>query len=496
MNGGIIMEEGNVNFSKELDQKVKEHQAVLLKYPKNIRQIGEIGDGQRIYVEDYVMTYAAYLGSKAKDSYRSAILLGQKAVVEGRRTLFISGAVEIPQQWKQDLSITGEQWTVIYDQMQKYFQDIEIVGWFLTHPGMELEVSEQIQTVWRSGFDGTDKVLFLYENISREDAFYTCKEGEFKRQEGYYIYYEKNEEMQNYIIDEKGGKSTDDGYQDITSKKIRKKIEEKNKINIKYLHHQQFAYSVGILASAVVLVTAATKLYNNASEEAMADLTDVPSIFKDNSWILSKNENQIGENQIDGNQMDENQLDENQSEKKEQKGNGENGQAVNTNQEQQEKNGDKKGNKDNEGKEEQGTKPENKDGTNQGTETKNGEEQGTKPESKDSENQGIDPKNDQEQGTVSEANEGKNSTEKNGENTESETSETKQDAEPASSDNANNAKNNSQGKKKRYTVKKGDTLESISISCYGTSKYVKKIKKINKLENADKIYIGQKLILP
>ena len=161
MNGGIIMEESKVSFSKELEQKVKEHQAVLLKYPKNIRQIGEIGDGQRIYVEDYVMTYATYLGSKAKDSYRSAILLGQKAVVEGRRTLFISGAVEIPQQWKQDLSITGEQWNVIYDQMQRYFQDIEIVGWFLTHPGMELEVSGKIQAVWRSSFDGTDKVLFL-----------------------------------------------------------------------------------------------------------------------------------------------------------------------------------------------------------------------------------------------------------------------------------------------------------------------------------------------
>ncbi len=107
--------------------------------------------------------------------------------------------------------------------MQQYFQDIEILGWFLTRPGMELEVEEQIQTVWRSCFDGTDKILFLYDNISREDAFYTCKEGKFQRQGGYYIYYEKNEEMQNYMIDEKGGKSTDEGYQDNQKKNRRKK---------------------------------------------------------------------------------------------------------------------------------------------------------------------------------------------------------------------------------------------------------------------------------
>lgn len=428
-NGGIIMEEGKGNFSKELEQKVKEHQAVLLKYPKNIRQIGEIGDGQKIYVEDYVMTYTAYLGSKARDSYRSAILLGQKAVVEGRRTLFISGAVEIPQQWKQELSITGEQWTVIYDQMQQYFQDIEILGWFLTRPGMELEVEEQIQTVWRSCFDGTDKILFLYDNISREDAFYTCKEGKFQRQGGYYIYYEKNEEMQNYMIDEKGGKSTDEGYQDKTSEKIRKKIEEKNQINIKYLHHQQFAYSVGILASAVVLVTAATKLYHSTSEDTVSDfVTDAKTVFKDNSWILSK----------EGKEVEEKQQTAEQEKEKES--------------------------------------------------LENAEQQ----ENKQQEN--IEKKDKKEQENIAENKEETNESENKEQTTKSETPKIEEDVKQVSSGNVKKGKK--KRKKKYYIVKKGDTLESISISCYGTSKYIKKIKKINKLENANKIYIGQKLTLP
>ena len=48
--------ENDNQASGDLEKKVKEHQAVLLKYPKNVRQVGEIGEGRRIYVEDYVIT--------------------------------------------------------------------------------------------------------------------------------------------------------------------------------------------------------------------------------------------------------------------------------------------------------------------------------------------------------------------------------------------------------------------------------------------------------
>ena len=294
---------------------------------------------------------------------------------------------------------------------------------------MELEVEEQIQTVWRSCFDGTDKILFLYDNISREDAFYTCKEGKFQRQGGYYIYYEKNEEMQNYMIDEKGGKSTDEGYQDKTSEKIRKKIEEKNQINIKYLHHQQFAYSVGILASAVVLVTAATKLYHSTSEDTVSDfVTDAKTVFKDNSWILSK----------EGKEIEEKQQTAEQEKEKES--------------------------------------------------LENAEQQ----ENKQQEN--VEKKDKKEQENITENKEETNESENKEQTTKSEIPKIEEDVKQVSSGNVKKGKK--KRKKKYYIVKKGDTLESISISCYGTSKYIKKIKKINKLENANKIYIGQKLTLP
>ena len=47
-----------------------------------------------------------------------------------------------------------------------------------------------------------------------------------------------------------------------------------------------------------------------------------------------------------------------------------------------------------------------------------------------------------------------------------------------------------------YIVKKGDTLDTISIDVYGDRDHVDAICKMNGLSNGNLIYIGQKLLLP
>ena len=47
-----------------------------------------------------------------------------------------------------------------------------------------------------------------------------------------------------------------------------------------------------------------------------------------------------------------------------------------------------------------------------------------------------------------------------------------------------------------YVVKKGDTLDTISIDVYGDRGHVDAICKMNGLKDGNLIYIGQKLLLP
>ena len=65
------------------------------KFPKNVRQVGNVSDIPKIYLEDYVDTYLDQLRSRAKEEPTGALLLGENAVVEGLECVYITGAVRI-----------------------------------------------------------------------------------------------------------------------------------------------------------------------------------------------------------------------------------------------------------------------------------------------------------------------------------------------------------------------------------------------------------------
>lgn len=173
-----------------------------LKLPKNIRQIGEPGEKRKIYVEDYVITYINQLAKGSPGDEKIAIMLGRFGVKDGMRVTFISGAMEVEQARIHEdcIVFTNEIWTEIYERIKQYFKDVEIVGWFLTRPGQSLGISQKITKIHVDNFAGQDKSLFIMDPVDHEEAFFIYENGQLARQNGYYIYYERNEDMQNYMI--------------------------------------------------------------------------------------------------------------------------------------------------------------------------------------------------------------------------------------------------------------------------------------------------------
>ena len=94
--------------------------------------------------------------------------------------------------------------------MRKYFHDCEIVGWFLTRPGKSLGINEKITKIHVDQFPGREKTLFLMDPLDREDAFFIYENGKLVRQHGYYIYYERNEDMQNYMVENRKGRGSEE----------------------------------------------------------------------------------------------------------------------------------------------------------------------------------------------------------------------------------------------------------------------------------------------
>lgn len=192
--------------SKESEEKMQHEVSVNLRLPKNIRQIGSPDGHKRIYIEDYVVTYLNYIARPGSTQARGAILLGECKKADVGNVIFIYGAVDAQNiEFDMDESaFTQDAWTAIYDQAKQFFPQLSVVGWFLSRMGFSTAINDKIEKMHVDNFPGKDKVLFVTDSLEAEDAFYMYEHGQLVKQNGYYIFYEKNEAMQNYIMKQKG----------------------------------------------------------------------------------------------------------------------------------------------------------------------------------------------------------------------------------------------------------------------------------------------------
>lgn len=180
----------------------KKGSSVVVKPPKNIRQIGSPRGRHKIYVEDYVYTFLHSTAFEGECQKRGAILLGRSEISQDIRYTFISGAISCDDFIFRDEGILFDEscWEYIYKEIKQYFDNQEIVGWFLGLTGFPMELTPMVESCHRKYFAGRDKVLFLSEPSEGEDVFFAFEQGILQKKEGYYIYYEKNLPMQEYMV--------------------------------------------------------------------------------------------------------------------------------------------------------------------------------------------------------------------------------------------------------------------------------------------------------
>ncbi len=422
------------------------------KMPKNIRQVGKSNTVRKIYVEDYVMTFIKQLASGEFSGCKLAVLLGQCVKIDNRRNIFISGAVEV-----KDLDTTGDiifsndVWTNIYEDIKKYFVEAEIVGWYMGGPGYLLEDEENILKIHVDNFAGQDKTLLTYDNMEKEEAFYSYENGRLTKQEGYYIYYEKNEEMQTYMIEHRNEKngSAESIYEDKVSREIRTVLQNKKLPEEDNKNPAKLMYAAGTLLAVIVLIVGAAILNNYDQMKNMQktmdyltrNMEDIQEVFTGNN--SSSPAAEAGSNNVlnDIASPDDAQVDSQEPSL--------NVEVVSGDVDPLEDTQDPDDNK--------GTNEDNKD---------------QNQESKDEE-------------TVVQPTEAPKPT-KAPKTTDKKTEETSTKAEETST----------KTEVRYYVVEDGDTLADISYKLYNTYTKVKKIMELNNIENQDFIYVGQKLIVP
>lgn len=174
-----------------------------IQIPKNVRQIGEIHSSHKIYVEDYVATFFRQLCRREGAGAGELVLYGQMERDEDNTYYFINGAGR-----KEDAAS---------------FPGCTSLGQAFLHNGPEQIRDLGEEAIHQSGGLDREYLLCFIDSENGELTFESIRGNRRTSADGYYIFYDQNETMQNFLIDWYGSyaSSTERGVRDQAAKYFR-----------------------------------------------------------------------------------------------------------------------------------------------------------------------------------------------------------------------------------------------------------------------------------
>ena len=293
--------------------------------PRNVRQIGNVSDSPKIYVEDYVDTFFAQLCEKCEKSGKGpmgAFLVGDIQPGTDEEYVYIYGAIQM-----HDLKMSGNEyvidedtWKHAYEDCKQYFEEGEMLGWFVAHPGVPLIPEASTVRLHKKSFPKKNTVFIMKDPVEKDETYYVHKMNDLMEIGGHYTYYEKNPCMQNYMISsrKKNGAISSETVEDRAAQDFRDLVRKRGE-------HQKRRKAGGMMyvASAclvLVLIIMGVSMVNSfdrmksvqSTLEALADTSDTVETRETSGSVTAvTSEEQAGDGQAS--EEDEAQSNENQS---------------------------------------------------------------------------------------------------------------------------------------------------------------------------------------
>ena len=237
-------------------------------FPKNVRQIGNVSDEPKIYVEDYVDIYLNQLGAQAAEVPVGIVLIGEILSLEGQNVVCVSGAMRME---GTEIVIEEEMLKELKEERKQFFPSGEEVGWCLIENGQPAGQNKEITRIHNRFFSKDNTVFIWKDALDKEETFYSFKYGELMQMGGHYIYYEKNPSMQNYMIAtrKKNGVTPCEMVEDRAAKDFRSAV--RVKLDEKERQNSRFVYLTSTLLVVVVLAIGISTVNNFDRMEAVQD---------------------------------------------------------------------------------------------------------------------------------------------------------------------------------------------------------------------------------
>lgn len=250
--------------------------------PKNVRQIGNVSDSPKIYVEDYVDTFFAQLSDKYRDDPQKplgAFLIGDFQTYEGEDYVYIYGAIQM-----QELRVSGmeyliddETWKRAYEECKQFFEEGELIGWFVVRDDAEKAPGNSTVKLHKKSFPKKNTVFIICDPQEKEETYYVHKMNDLMEIGWHYTYYEKNPCMQDYMISsrKKNGAVQTEVVEDKAAQNFRDLARKQGK-RTRQKHQGNFVYAMSVGLVLVLVIMGVAMLNNfNKIRKAQNQLEEV-----------------------------------------------------------------------------------------------------------------------------------------------------------------------------------------------------------------------------
>ncbi|MBQ6696207.1 MAG: LysM peptidoglycan-binding domain-containing protein [Lachnospiraceae bacterium] len=167
-----------------------------MELPKNITQIGEVDKSCKIYVEDYVVSYMKQMNRFAEDKEIAVSLYGRKSSEQDVSYYFVYGACKLDFLQRMVKHLSQAQNQEIEKLRRKYFPEQEFIGYLILN-------GEMIEGIYLSEPNGCRYI------------------------KGYACFYEKNDSMLAYMLDNRMQESQPEEVTSDKYEQARKRQEER-----------------------------------------------------------------------------------------------------------------------------------------------------------------------------------------------------------------------------------------------------------------------------
>lgn len=166
--------------------------------PQNILPVGErVEENKNIYISQETYKEIREFTKNKTVNESGGMLIGTVIEEFGKTNIVIHGFVEAKysEGTPTTLKFTHETWEYVHGEIDKKYENAQIVGWIHTHPDFGIFLSEYDKFIQQNFFKENYQIAYVVDPIQRIEGFYFWNNEKIEKCKGFYIFDKTGEKI-------------------------------------------------------------------------------------------------------------------------------------------------------------------------------------------------------------------------------------------------------------------------------------------------------------